>query len=71
MHIRRKVLERHQRSPLPGSVVLLAPHYREGMEEIHDDMRKVFRLVEPDPIPDDALGCSAVAKECMYVGMHA
>ena len=71
LHIRRKVLARHQRSPRPGSVVLLAPHYRDGMELIYNDMRKVLRFVVPDPILADALGCSAVAKECMYVGMHA
>ena len=71
MHIRRMVLERYNRSPVPGSVVLLAPHYRDGMELIYKDMRKVLRFYLPDPLPADALGSSAVAEECMYVGMHA
>ena len=31
------------RSPVPGSVVLLAPHYRDGMELIYDDVREVLR----------------------------
>ena len=56
-------LERHDRSPVPGSVVLLAPHYRDGMELIYSDMRKVLRFVEPDPISADALGSSAVAED--------
>ena len=72
LHIRRKVLEqKHRPPPVPGKVVLLAPHYKDGMELIHKDMRKVLRYYLPDPLPADALGSSAVAEECMYVGMHA
>ena len=59
LHIRRMVLERHDRSPVPGSVVLLAPHYREGMDLIYEDMRKALRFVVPDPMRADALGSSA------------
>ena len=72
LHIRRKVLEqKHRAPPVPGKVVLLAPHYKDGMELIHKDMRKVLRYYLPEPLPADALGSSAVEEECMYVGMHA
>ena len=33
----------HDRSPVPGSVTLLAPHYREGMELIYEGVRQVRR----------------------------
>ena len=65
MLIRRKVLEQHNRSLVPGSVVLLAPHYRDGMESIYTDMSKVLRRVVPDPIPADALGSSALAEDTL------
>ena len=71
LHIRRTVLKKYNRSPVPGSVTLLAPYYREGMELIYIDMRKVLRYLLPDQMPADALGSSKVEEECMYVGMHA
>ena len=63
LDIRRRVLAQHDRSPVPGSVTLLGKHYREGMDLIHDDMRKVLRFVEPDPISAEDLGSSAVAED--------
>ena len=60
--IRRTVLARHDRSPDPGSALLLAPHYKDGMELIYNDISKVLRFV-PDPMPADALGSSAVAED--------
>ena len=62
MRIRRKVFARHDRSPIPGSVSLLAPHYREGMEMVYTDMRKVIRFVQPDPMPAAAIGSSDMAQ---------
>ena len=43
LHIRLAVLAIHDRSPVPGSVTLLAPHYREGMELIYEGVRQVRR----------------------------
>ena len=71
LKIRRTVLTKHGRPPVAGSIELLAPHYKEGMEEIYKDMRKVMRLLEPEPIAVHLLGDSDTAEECMYLGMHA
>ena len=62
LDIRRRVLEKHGRSPVPGSVTLLAPYYKEGMDEIHADMRRISRYVVPDPMPEEALGSADMAK---------
>ena len=44
---------------------MLGKHYREGMDLIYDDMRKVHRFVEPDPISAEDLGSSAVAEDTL------
>ena len=62
MDIRRRVLEKHGRSPVPGSVTLLGKHYREGMDLIHNDMRKVLRKVVPEPIAAESLGGGSLAE---------
>ena len=41
---------------------MLGPHYREGMEMVHTDMRKVIRFVQPDPMRAAAVGSSDVAQ---------
>ena len=70
--IRRTVFEQnHRPPPVPGRVQLLAPHYRDGMEQIHRQMRKVLRFVKPPEIAAEDLGSADFAQECMYVGMHA
>ena len=51
--IRRAVLDQHNRSPVPGSVTLLAPHYTDGIEKMYSDMAAVIRYVRPDPIEED------------------
>ena len=53
LKIRRAVFERYNRSPVPGSVTLLAPHYKEGVDKMHSDMAEVIRFVSPSPIPQD------------------
>ena len=70
MDIRRRVLARHDRSPVPGSVTLLAPWYKEGVELMYTDMRKVTRYVASDPMPqevladlDPSLGSTDAAKD--------
>ena len=67
---RRTVLEQnHRPPPVPGTVQLLAPHYRDGMEQIYRQMRKVIRFVEPPPIAAEDLGSADFAQECMYVSV--
>ena len=69
---RRTVFEQHDRPPpVPGRFALLAPHYRDGMDLTHSQMRKVIRFVEPVPIAAEDLGSADLAQECMHVGMHA
>ena len=41
---------------------MLAPYYKEGLELVYGDMRKIVRLVVPDPIPDAAIGSADVAQ---------
>ena len=68
--IRRKTMARHGRRPVPGLVTLLAPHYRQGMEMLYQDMSKVIRLVQPDMIPANSIGSSAMAQERL-TNIHA
>ena len=53
LRIRREVFERFNRSPVPGSVTLLAPHYKDGVEKMYLDMAAVIRYVRPAPIDED------------------
>ena len=41
---------------------MLAPYYKEGVEMMHADIRKLTRLVVPDPMPEEAIGSSDMAK---------
>ena len=50
LELRRATLSQHNRSPVPGSVTLLAPHYKHGMDKMYADIRAVARFVQPDPI---------------------
>ena len=68
--IRRTTLENHGISPVAGEIVLLGSLFKEAMELIYQELRKVMRLVKPEPIKLD-FGDRVFAEECMYVGMHA
>ena len=48
LNIRRAVLTGQNRSPVPGSITLLAPHYKEGMERMYASLRRVVGYVQPD-----------------------
>ena len=63
MAIRRAVFTRHNRSPEPGSITLLAPHNKEGMERMYSDLARAMRLVKPDPMAAEARGSDELAKE--------
>ena len=49
--------------PEPGSITLLAPRYKEGMERMYSDLARVTRFVKPDPMGAEALGSDELAKE--------
>jgi hypothetical protein len=47
--IRRALFMQYDRSPVPGSIMLLAPHYKQGLEGMYSDLALVTRLVTPGP----------------------
>ena len=50
LELRRATLTQHDRSPVPGKVTLMAPHYKQGVEKLYADIKAVARLVKPAPL---------------------
>ena len=61
--IRRAVCTLHNRSPVPGSITLLAPHYKQGMERMYSDLARATRFVKPEPTDAEDIGSAEVAKQ--------
>jgi hypothetical protein len=61
--IRRAVFAQHNRPLVPGSITLLAPHYKEGMERMYSDLARVTRFVKPDSMDAEAIGSAEVAEQ--------
>ncbi len=63
LELRRATLQQFNRSPVSGSITLLAPHYKEGMEKMYADIKRVARYVVPDQITAAGIGDQAVADD--------
>ena len=56
MAILRAVFRQHNRSPEPGSITLLAPHHKDGMDKMHFDLQRATRFVTFAPLGAEILG---------------